>query len=153
MSDEERLKLVKMTKAEIIDHFAHLSSAVEAKDKETNTLKDIHQSEKESLIAENNRLKTAQKGKQQGQEETSKLIETLTEKHKKEVEQLRNENASLKKESNHEEAVRLQMENQNLKEMLIRRIEFSDSLLKTQQGLNELSVELNRLYREKEFGK
>ncbi len=153
MSDEERIKLEKMTKAEILDHFAHLSSAVEAKDKEINTLKDLHQSEKDSLIADITRLKTSQKGTKQAQEETSKMIEALTEKHKKELEQVRNENASLKKESNHDEAVRLQMENANLKELLIRRIEFSDSLLKTQQGLNELSVELNRLYREKEFGK
>jgi hypothetical protein len=153
MSDEERIKLEKMTKAEILDHFAHLSSAVEAKDKEINTLKDLHQSEKESLIAENTRLKTSQKGKQQAQEETSKMIEALTEKHKRELEQLRNENAALKKEANHEETARLQMENGTFKELLVRRIEFSDSLLKTLQGVNEMGVEINRLYREKEFGK
>lgn len=99
------------------------------------------------------RLKTAQKGKQQAQEETSKLIETLTEKHRKELEQLRNENAALKKESNHEELANLQNQNVMFKELLVRRIEFSDSLLKTQQGLNEMAVEINRLYREKEFGK
>ena len=49
MNETELLELQKKTKAEIIQHFSHLASAVEAKDKELADLRNSHHVEIQKL--------------------------------------------------------------------------------------------------------